>query len=264
MKKLLTTIFLCGSILSCSQIDAGQVGVKTTYGKVTGNALSAGLYFYIPFVNKIYKLNTKVQTVHQDSQASSKDLQNVQTEITLNYHLGTQDPVNHYIRLGADQSFIENSIVQPAMSETFKAVVAQYTAEELITKRQIVSDLIISNLSNRLKQYDLYVDSTAITNFKFSQSFSDAIEAKQVAEQNANKAKNDLQRIQVEAQQKIAEAQGQAQAMQLQKQVVTPELISLKQLEIQSEMIKKWDGKYPTTYMGTNNPMSLLLNQINK
>jgi len=257
MKKLLlTTVTL--AIVGCSQINTGQVGVKTIWGKADNEAMQPGIYFYNPISSKIYKLNTKVETVETDSQAASKDLQNVQTQITVNYHLGTKDPIQHFIRLGADQDKIENTIVKPTISEAFKATVAQFSAEDLIVKRDIVSNLIESTLETKLSQYDLYVDSISITNFQFSKAYSEAVEAKQVAEQNANKAKNDLQRIQVEAQQKIVEAQAQAQAMQLQKQVVNADLIQLKQLEIQSKMIDKWNGQFPATYMGTNSPTTLL------
>ncbi len=251
---------MAAGVAACSQVETGEVGVKTSFGKVDGNALSPGLYWYMPGISRINILSTRVQTVEQDSQAASKDLQNVQTQLTLNYHLGTQDPVSHFVRLGADQTTIENSIVKPAMSETFKAVVAQFNAEELITKRETVSNYITDTLNKKLKQYDLYVDSISVTNFKFSDAYAQAIEQKQVAEQNANKAKNDLQRINVEAQQTIVRAQAQAQAMQLQKQVATPELIQLKQLEIQSQMISKWNGQLPTYMMGSNNPTSMLLN----
>lgn len=258
MKKLLILLICTSVITACSRIDTGEVGIKTTNGKVSSPPLSAGLYFYMPILSTIHILNTKVQTVGQDSQAASSDLQNVQTQLTLNYHLGTQDPISHYTRLGSDQDNIEASIVKPAMSESFKAVVAQYTAEQLITKRALVSIAMQDTLAARLKQYDLYIDSVSITNFTFSPAYTAAIEAKQVAEQNASKAKNDLARITVEAQQKIVEAQAQASAMQLQKSVVTPDLIQLKQLDIQQKMIDKWDGHFPNTYMSGNNPMNLL------
>jgi regulator of protease activity HflC (stomatin/prohibitin superfamily) len=257
MKKLLLSIIAI-SATACSQVNNGETGVQTNFGKAQSPALSPGLYFYMPFVSTIHILNTKVQTVEQDSQAASNDLQNVQTQITLNYHLGTQDPVSHYTRLGDNQEQIEASIVKPAMSEAFKAVVAQYTAEQLITKRAIVSVQIESTLAARLKQYDLYIDSVSITNFKFSEAYSNAVEAKQVAEQNAGKAKNDLVTATINAQQKVVEAKANADAMQLQKQVVTPELIALKQLEIQSKAVDKWDGAFPQTYMSGNSPMTML------
>lgn len=259
MKKLLLSTLIATTLIGCSQIETGEVGIKTTFGKVEAS-LTPGLYFYMPGVSSVQILNTKVQTIDGNSTASSKDLQTVKTTITLNYHLGLQDPIGHYTRLGADQTNIEKSIVKPAMSEGFKAIVAKFTAEELILKRETVSELIINTLSNKLKQYDLFVDSVSVTQFEFSSAYANAIEAKQVAEQNASKAKNDLQRIQVEAQQKISEAEGQAKAMALQKQVVSPELIQLKQLEVQSKMIDKWDGHYPSTYLG-NNPMNILLNK---
>lgn len=259
MKKLIV-LMSAFILVACSQVETGEVGVKTSFGKVDNTALSPGLYWYLPGVSKINILSTRVQTVAADSQAASKDLQNVQTQLTLNYHLGTQDPVSHFVRLGADQTIIENNIVKPAMSEAFKAVVAQYNAEELITKRDIVSSNITDLLNKKLKQYDLYVDSISVTNFKFSEAYANAIEQKQVAEQNANKAKNDLQRIQVEAQQRVVEAQADAQAMSLRKQAVTPELIQLKQLEIQSQMISKWNGQLPTYMLGGSNPMSMMLN----
>jgi len=259
MKKL-SMLSLSLFLVACSQVETGEVGVKTSFGKVDNTALTPGLYWYLPGVSKINILSTRVQTVEADSQAASKDLQNVQTQLTLNYHLGTQDPVSHFVRLGADQTTIENNIVKPAMSEAFKAIVAQYNAEELITKRDAVSTNITDLLNKKLKQYDLYVDSISVTNFKFSDAYAQAIEQKQVAEQNANKAKNDLQRITVEAQQRVVEAQADAQAMSLRKQAVTPELIQLKQLEIQAQMITKWNGQLPTYAMGNSSPMSIMLN----
>lgn len=264
MKKYMNLVLvgLVASVIGgCSKVNTGEVGIRTTNGSVSGNALNPGLYFYVPIFQNIYTLNTRVQTVEADSQAASKDLQNVQTQITLNYHLGTQDPIGHFTRLGSDQDKIENTIVKPAMSEAFKATVAQFNAEELVTKRDIVSTQISTLLNSKLKQYDLYVDSISITGFNFSQAYAAAIEAKQVAEQNANKAKNDLVRKQVEAQQTIVEAQADAQAMALRKQSVTPELVELKQLEIQSQMINKWNGQLPSYVNGSNNPVMMMLNQ---
>ncbi len=258
MKKLLNILITCG-IVGCSQVNTGEIGIKTTYGKVDGAPLSAGIYWYMPGISRINILSTRIQTVNDDSQAASKDLQNVQTQFTVNYHLGVQDPTSHFVRLGADQQLIEDNIVKPAMSEAFKAVIAQFNAEELITKRDIVSSKVESVLSQKLKQYDLYVDSISVTAFNFSQVYAQAIETKQVAEQNANKAKNDLARIQVEAQQKVVEAQADAQSMALRKQSVTPELIQLKQLDIQQVWINKWNGQMPQYMLGNNaNSMMML------
>jgi regulator of protease activity HflC (stomatin/prohibitin superfamily) len=243
---------------SYSVVQNGEVGIKTTWGKASNIPIHPGLYFYVPIGVKIVKLDTKVRTISQTSEAASRDLQNVDTKITLNYHLGALDPVNHFTRLGNDIEGLERNIVKPATSEVFKAIVSKYNAEELITKRDIVSNDITKALTSKLSQYDLFVDSMSITNFSFSKGYSEAIEAKQIAEQHANKAKNDLIRISIEAQQKVVEAKGQADAMLLQKAVITPELIELKQIEIQSKMVDKWSGNLPVTYMGSNNPMMML------
>jgi regulator of protease activity HflC (stomatin/prohibitin superfamily) len=258
MNKRIILAILATSLTGCSIVQNGTVGLQTTWGKVSSPPLSPGFYWYNPISSTIVILDTKVRTVADSSEAASKDLQNVQTQITLNYHLGALDPVNHFLRLGSDQLGLENNIVKPATSEAFKSIVAQFNAEELITKRELVSAQINVALAAKLKQYDLFVDSMSITNFSFSKGYSEAIEAKQIAEQHANKAKNDLNRITVEAQQKVVEARGQADAMQLQKSVVTPELIALKQLEIQSKMIEKWDGKLPTYSGASGNPMMML------
>lgn len=99
MKKLLALLISSLTLTACSQVNNGETGVQTDWGKAQSPALSPGLYFYVPFRSQIHVLNTKVQTVEQDSQAASNDLQNVQTQLTLNYHLGTQDPVGHYISI---------------------------------------------------------------------------------------------------------------------------------------------------------------------
>lgn len=270
MKKLILITIMSTVTIGCSQVNTGEVGIKTSFGKVDGPALSSGLYFYIPFVSHISILSTRVQTVSADSQAASKDLQNVQTQITMNYHLGTQDPVSHFTRLGSDQTVIEDNIVKPAMSEVFKAVVAQYNAEELITKRDVVSQQIESMLSAKLKQYDLYVDSISITGFNFSPAYAQAIEAKQVAEQHAGAAKNVLVQKKIEAEQQIVQAQADAQSMALRKQSITPELIQWRQLDILQTAVEKWGGATPSTYIsygsGSNSiiPSPLMLNIPNQ
>lgn len=250
MKHTILITLLGLALGACSQINTGEIGIKTSFGKVDAPALAPGLYFYFPGVSNIQRLNTKVQTVEQDSQAASSDLQTVQTQLTLNYHLGTQDPIGHYTRLGADQSQIEISIVKPAMSEAFKASVAQYTAEELITKREVVSRLIQDTLAARLKQYDLYVDSISITNFQFSAAYSAAIEAKQVAAQNVQKAENDYKTKKIEADMLVLNAKAVADSMALQRQSITPELIEM-------EKAKKWDGKLPI-YVTSGAPLPFM------
>ena len=141
-------------------------------------------------------------------------------------------------------------IVDPAIAEALKAVTAQYTAEELISKRSEVSMKVKEALHSKLSAYNIVLDEINIREFKFSEEFDRAIESKQVAEQQALKSKLDLERIKIEKEQEITRAQAQAEALRLQKQEVTPELIQLRQIEAQLEAIRKWDGKLPNVTGG--------------
>jgi prohibitin 2 len=258
-----STFFVCLAQQELPKsIQGGAVGIKKTFGKVESEPLYAGIHFIMPFVNSIDTIDLHVQTIKVDeAHASSIDMQTVTTNVVVNYHVSTNDVVNYYIRVGNDKNVIQSTIIAPAIVEIFKSVIAQFGAEELITKRQAVSNLMTNNISKKLMKYNLVVDSVSIVSFKFDDDYAHAIEQKQVAQQNAEKAKNDLARIQVEAEQKIVEAKSQAEAMKTQKEVVTAELIQLKQLEIQSKMVEKWNGVLPNTVMGSN-PMATF--SINK
>ena len=174
--------------------------------------------------------------------SSSKDLQEVRSEIALNYHLEPSEVGNLYKDIGLNW---EDRIIDPAVRETMKAVAAQYTAEQLITKRDTVSNTIRDLLGEALKKYGLTVDEVSITDFSFSKEFDRAIESKQTAEQMALKAQRDLDRIKIEAEQKIAAAQAEAEALRLQKQVVSKELIELRKIEVQKIAVDKWNGVLP-------------------
>lgn len=245
---------VCCFILFCSfgYVPAGNVGVVTTFGEISNITYSPGAHFLNPF-SVINLINTRVLTASTQSEAASKDLQIVDTAITLNYNISATDLKAFYSAIGNSPDNLQNSIIQPAMSETFKAVVAEFTAEDLINKRDEVSSGIAKLLAAKLAKYNLTVDSISVTNFKFSEAFNVAIEAKVTAQQNVLKASNDLQRIKIEAQQKVVQAQAIASSMALQKQIVTPELIQLKQIENEKAAIDKWNGVLPL-YTGNNLP----------
>lgn len=253
MKKLLLVLAGIGllTLSGCSQVETGQVGVKTSFGKISGDPLSPGFYFINPFGTTIHKLNTQILTVNEASEAASTDLQTVSTEITLNYNLSTLNPNSFYTRLGDNQIAIENSIVKPAIKESFKAVVAQYSAHELITKRAEVSNKIQDLLASKLKQYDLSIDSISVTNFNFSEAYNTSIEANVKAEQDTLTAQNLLAKAKIEAQTKVVEAQADADAMNLRKSSITPDIVAIK-------FIEKWNGVMPSTELG-NNPMMQLM-----
>ncbi|EOS58724.1 prohibitin family protein [Paenibacillus barengoltzii] len=227
---------------SYAQVEYGHVGLYKTFGKLNDNILGPGMHFKIPFVQTVIQVNTQVTKTETDTTASSKDLQPVSTHVAVNYSVNKESAYNLMNNIGGNYDTV---IINPAVQEIVKEVTARYQAEELIAKRDVVAGEISEHLTSRLAKYDLIVNEINIVNFKFSDAFNQSIEAKQVAQQQALKASNDLKRIQIEAQQKIAQAEAEAEALKLKKQEVTPELVQLKQIEVQEKALEKWDGKLP-------------------
>lgn len=237
-------------ITSISVIGSGNVGVVTFFGKIEPETLAPGFHMLNPLAD-VHSLNLRILTTAADSEAASSDLQTVDTKITLNYSVNGEDAKNIYARIGNNPDYFESSIINPAMSETFKAVVADFTAEDLINRRDKVSHNIDVMLQQKLKPYGILVQSVSITNFQFSQNFNQAIEAKVTAQQRVLTEQNNLARIKVEAQQKIVQAQAEATSLNLQKQAITPELLQLRQIENQSLAIAKWNGELPKYSTGS-------------
>ncbi|MES2771044.1 MAG: prohibitin family protein, partial [Pseudomonadota bacterium] len=228
-------------------VNAGHRGVITTFGKVSGDVLDEGIHFRWPIAQTVNLVDVRIQNGEGRGDAASRDLQTVHTSVALNYHVDPKEAANVFQTLG---SHIGDRIIVPAVQEAVKAATAQYTAEELISKRPEVKERIRSLLSERLMRFGVLVDDFSITNFAFSRSFNEAIEAKTTAEQLKLKADRDLTRIRVEAEQKIASARAEAESLRLQKQEVTAELVRLREIENQRKAIEKWDGKLPTVTSG--------------
>jgi regulator of protease activity HflC (stomatin/prohibitin superfamily) len=133
----------------------------------------------------------------------------------------------------------KDTIIEPAIQEAVKAVTAKYTAENLIVKRDNVSQSINKTLKSKLNDYGISIKSVNIKNFDFSDRFTNAVESKQEAEQLALKSKQDLERIKTEAEQKIETAKAEAESLRIQKEQITSELIELRKVENQSKAIQK-------------------------
>ncbi|MEK3749980.1 prohibitin family protein [Paenibacillus sp. FSL E2-8871] len=228
-------------------VEYGHVGLYKTFGKLNDNTLSPGIHFKVPFIQTVIQVNTQVTKAETDTSASSKDLQPVSTHVAVNYSVNKASAFNLMNNIGGN---FDNVIINPAIQEIVKEVTAKYPAEDLITRRDVVSSEISEHLTARLAKYDLIVNDINIVNFKFSEAFNQSIEAKQVAQQQALKAENDLRRIEIEAKQKIAQAQAEAESLRLKKQEVTPELVQLKQIEVQEKALEKWNGVLPSVTGG--------------
>ena len=229
-------------------IPAGARGV--IYSKVSGvdqTPLGEGFHFKVPIIQHAEVLSIQVQKTEYDTTAASKDLQNVQTKLAVNFHITAEKTPSLYQKYGED--YTEN-VIHPAVNESVKAIMAQYPAEELITRREEVKAKLADLLQVTLTKADITIDGVYITNFEFSKDYSEAIEQKQVAQQKVLKAEQDLARIKIEADQKVASARAEAQSLQLQRAVITSELLRLRQIEAFQAAIAKWDGHLPNTMVG--------------
>ncbi|MDA1337327.1 MAG: prohibitin family protein [bacterium] len=226
-------------------VGAGERGILLHFGAVQDKVLGEGLYLKIPFVQKVVKMDVKIQKDEIAASAASKDLQIVTSKIALNYHLAP-DAVNKiWQEVGTNYNI---RIIAPSIQEAVKAESAKFTAEELIIRREEVKEKIKENLTVRLLERSIVVDEFNIIEFEFSKAFNEAIEAKVTAEQLKLKADRDLERIKIEADQKIADAIGKAEAIRI-------EAVALRQNPqvVELRWIEKWDGKVPT-YWGDASP----------
>jgi len=233
-----------------SIVDAGYRGVLLHWNAVdvTQPPLEEGLHFIVPFQDSVIPLEVRTLKYTKSTTSASQDLQTVSTEITVNYH-PSPNSVNYlYKEVGLDY---ENRVIQPTVEEVVKQVTANYNAEELITKRPQVKADIEVEIGERLNDFNITTEIVSITDFQFSPLFAQAIEAKVEAEQKALKAENDLRRIQVEAEQfearaqgtakgNIAEAEGEAEAIRIINEALANNPYYIEWLKTQA-----WDGKLP-------------------
>ncbi|NLT08077.1 MAG: prohibitin family protein [Ruminococcus sp.] len=231
-------------------VPAGNTGVVLTMGEVNSKPLSEGFHLKIPFVQRVENMSNQIQVYETPASAVSSDLQTVNSNIAVNYSLTSDKSPEMYRKVGIGY---QNVLIAPAVQECMKSATSHYTAEELITKRQEVSDTVKTNLDARLSEYGIYIEKFNIVNFDFSEEFNNAIESKQVAEQNLLKtqteqrqtevvaetsAKNKIVAAQAEADAILAKAQAQADANKLLEESLSDKVIAY-------EQIQKWDGVMP-------------------
>lgn len=218
-------------------VGVGQEGMVTRFGKVVRES-GAGVVIKLPYpVEHLVKLNVQVQKEQVDAAASTSDLQDVTTTLALNYHLDPNHVRDVFTNIGKDY---KARLIDPAIQEAFKATSAEFTATELLTKRPEVKEKALEVLKSRLEHRNIIVDDVSIVSFQFSKDFTQSIENKQVAQQNAEKAKFELDKANLDA-----------QAQNVQKASLSAELL-------QKYAIDKWDGKMPT-YIGSGSVFNIPL-----
>lgn len=239
-KQIVGAGLLAVALGGCATVNTGYRGVVLQWGKPTGEIKTEGITAVFPFSGiDIESMN--VQTVADEikTNAASKDLQTVNTTVTVNYHLDPAKVIDVYDRLRHDY---QTRVIDPTVHEAVKASTAQFVANDLIAKRNMVRDSIDSNLRGQMKPYGIVIDQVLITDFSFDQKFQDAVEQKVAAQQAQLTAKiqstTEYDKAMIDNKTQIANAQAEATANRLKQQTLTPMLN-------QKAAIDKWDGKLP-------------------
>ncbi len=230
-------------------VNAGERGVVMRFGQVQDAILGEGIHPVMPIVTSVKTLSVRVQKTEIQSEAGTKDLQIINVGVALNWHI---DPaqVNRVYQVIGDEKQIVNTIILPAITEALKAATPTRTAEQILKERAQLKAEIDNNIKARLGDYGLQVDDVSLINVAFSPEFAKAIEAKQIAEQEALQANYDAVKAKKEAEAEVNRARGQAEAQKLQRETLTPALL-------QKQAIEKWDGHFPQ-FMGGNSPLPFI------
>ena len=240
-------LFLSATVLSAfTIISAGHTGVQVTFGEVNMTPLSEGVHFVNP-LSSVKDVDVRLQKAKLDgASAGTKDLQQVHTDIVVNYRLNAAKVPHIYKEFGLN---VDDKVLGPGINEAFKSVTGHYTSEELITKRDEVSLAITEHLRTKMAPFNIDVSGVSLVNFGFSAEYQKAIESKVIATQNKLKAEQDLERIKVEAASRVAQAEGEAKAISIQATAIQS---NGGQNYVQLQWIEKWDGKLPDTMVGAD------------
>ncbi len=252
---ILLVVFVSASYVV---IPAGHTGVALTFGKVEDTVLQEGLHFKVPFVQKIAVMDNRIVKLDVNTEAFSKDLQTITTVVAVNYHVGKENSQTVYKNVGLN---FEEVLITPAVNEVLKAVTAKYTAVELVSSRAEVSMLLDDGLNEKLNNYGIFINELNIINWDFSEEYINAVEAKQVAEQNLIKTRTEQEQALViantEAQKRVIAAEAEANEIKVlaeanaeSNRILTE---SITDLLIRYQTVAKWDGKLPTVMSGGDN-----------
>lgn len=244
--SFLLPVALMTGIASTTRVGTGEIAVMTQFGRVTGQELGEGFHVKNPF-DVAHKYDIKNIKIDAEAASASKDLQDVKTSVVVNYYLeaGKVSEIHRTVGELYREKLVDNNI-----QASVKAATADYNATQLITNRDEAQANAYNRLKNKLDDYGIVVKELNFTNIQFSPEFTKAIEAKQVAEQDAQRAVFIAQKAQQEAQAEIERARGQAESQRLLTETASAESIELKKLEVQSKAIDKWNGALPTTQLG--------------
>jgi regulator of protease activity HflC (stomatin/prohibitin superfamily) len=223
-------------------VNPGYTALHLRMGKIVRASTDSGMYFKVPLIDNIIYINNRICKVQISTTALSKDLQSVSAEVAINYRI--TDAIKIYKTVGVD---FENIILDPYAQESIKAIVAKYTAEDLIRIRNVAKDDVYKELKDRLDPIFIELIDFNFVHLDFTPQFIHAVEEKQIAEQTAKTSHNLTEQVKEIALQTKMKADAEAYALNIRKNCTTPEIIELKKIE-------KWDGRLPQ-YCGSSIPM---------
>lgn len=244
-----TLIILVVGLNSCSQINSGEVGVKRVLGKVQSDVLQPGLAFYTPFVTSVYRIPVREQQFETTTEAYTKDTQTAGITFTILYSVKNESAATLFVELGADWA---DKLIKPMVVSNLKDVVGQFTADELISKREEVRRKIQAHVTEKLAQRGVIVTQVEFTNIDFDDAFEAAVRAKVVAVQKAAEARNKTVEVEEQAKQKVISAEAEAKSIEIQSKA-----LENNQGIVGLRFIEKWDGKLPQV-MGSSNIMQMI------
>jgi len=256
---LFSLLLLVGGalVVSIRFVEAGERGVLLRWGAVQNTILNEGFHIVNPISDQVVNMSIQVHKDEIATEAASKDLQIVTSTIATNYHLDPEEVDWIYQNIGLNYL---DRVISPSVEESVKSVTAKYTATELLTKRSEVKSSISDQLKERLIKYNIIIDDVSITDFQFSEEFNNAIEKKQIAQQEAERAEYVRQQAEIEKETLILQAQGEAEAQRLQAETLTPDVLQKLEIEKDLQAIYYWDGQLPLYVGGDNVPFIDLRN----
>lgn len=248
---IIIVIVLLGGVYT---IDAGDRGIILTFGKASTTISQPGIHLKIPLVQSLVVYSIRTRTISFDNKqatgtaseysslsAASKDLQDVQIGTVVNYHINEKDVLNIYQQYGDSQTY-EVNILEPIIRNTVKATSAHYDANDLIDRRSDVVSEATKALSSEFASKSAVLDNLNIVNFQYSEQYSKAIEDKVTAQQKALTEQNNLAAVQYQAQQRIAQANGEAEAIKIQTNAINSQGGAA---YVQLQAIQRWNGQLP-------------------
>jgi regulator of protease activity HflC (stomatin/prohibitin superfamily) len=218
-------------------VPVGERGVLMRLGAVQSRVLGEGVHVIVPGLESVHTMSVRLQSHPQQSEAATRDLQDVSLDLAVRWHLPPERVPGVYQRVGDTQAMV-SKVLEPAVEDGLKTVVATLTAEQLITQREEFRQRLETLLIERLALFDLVVDGIDVVQLDFSSRFRAAVEAKQVAEQDARRAAYEAITAQRQAAARVYRAEGEAKAHELLQATLTPEVL-------QHQALERWNGHLP-------------------